>query len=140
MFNLDLPKFLKEYCRLCWTYFLIQRLFFKDFIYLFMRDTQRGRQRHRQREKQTPCRKPDVGFDPRTPRSCPEPKADAQPLSQPGFPLIQKFVLPTTFLPSACLFLFPRLSLPLLTQSSLPTAFQDDWMLQRAWSQNFLPA
>ena len=105
-----------------------------------MRDTQRGSQRHRQREKQTPCRKPDVGFDPRTPRSCPETKADAQPLSHPSFPLIQKFFLPTTFLPSVCLFLFPRLSLPLLTYSSLPTAFQDDWMLQRAWSQNFLPA
>ena len=29
--------------------------FFKDFIYLFMRDTQRERQRHRQREKQAPC-------------------------------------------------------------------------------------
>ena len=27
---------------------------FKDFIYLFMRDTER--QRHRQREKQAPCR------------------------------------------------------------------------------------
>ena len=28
---------------------------FNDFIYLFMRDTQRERQRHRQREKQAPC-------------------------------------------------------------------------------------
>ena len=25
-----------------------------------------------------------MGLDPRTPRSCPEPKADAQPLSHPG--------------------------------------------------------
>ena len=33
--------------------------FLNDFIYLFMRDTER--QRHRQREKQAPCREPDVG-------------------------------------------------------------------------------
>ena len=37
-------------------------LFFKDFIYLFMRD--RERQRYRQREKQASCREPDVGLDP----------------------------------------------------------------------------
>ena len=39
-------------------------------IYLFMRHTdrerERERQRHRQREKETPCRDPDVGFDPRS--------------------------------------------------------------------------
>ena len=51
-----------------------------------MRDTQRDR--HRQREKQAPCRDPDVGLDPRTPGSLPEPKADAQPLSHPGVPCI----------------------------------------------------
>ena len=58
--------------------------FFQDFVYLFMRDTEKERQRHRQREKQAPCRKPDMGLDPGTPGSCPEPKADAQPLSHPG--------------------------------------------------------
>ena len=58
---------------------------FKDFIYLFIRDTKR--QRHRQREKQAPCRKLDVELDLRIPGSCPEPKADAQPLSHPGVPL-----------------------------------------------------
>ena len=42
------------------------------------------RQRHRQREKQAPCRQPDVGLNPGTVGSCPEPKADAQPLSHPG--------------------------------------------------------
>ena len=47
------------------------------FIYLFIHE----RQRHRQREKQ-----PDVGLDPRTPASHPEPKADAQPLSHPRVP------------------------------------------------------
>ena len=41
--------------------------FFKDFIYLFMRDTER----ERQREKQAPCREPDLGLDPRTPGSHP---------------------------------------------------------------------
>ena len=48
-----------------------------------MRDTESKRegQRHRQREKQAPCREPNVGLDPGTPGSCPEPKADAQPLS-----------------------------------------------------------
>ena len=62
-------------------------LFFKDFIYLSMRDTEGERQRQRQREKQVPCEKPDAGLDPRTVGSCPEPKADAQPLSHPGIPL-----------------------------------------------------
>ena len=69
-------------------YFLL--LFFKEFIYLFMRDIQkeRERQRHRQREKQAPCREPNVGLNPRTLGWCPEPKVDAQPLSHPGvFPL-----------------------------------------------------
>ena len=47
----------------------------------------RERQKHKQREeKQAPCRKPDVGLDPGTPGSHPEPKADAQPLSHPGVP------------------------------------------------------
>ena len=45
--------------------------FFKDFIYLFMRDTERERQRHKRREKQAPCREPDVGLDPRSPGSRP---------------------------------------------------------------------
>ena len=49
-----------------------------------MRDTQREAETDRQREKQAPCREPDVGLDPRTPGSQPEPKADAQPLSHPG--------------------------------------------------------
>lgn len=43
-----------------------------------MRNTER--QRQRQREMQAPCKEPNPG----TPGSCPEPKADAQPLSHPG--------------------------------------------------------
>ena len=41
------------------------------------RERERERQRHRQREKQGPCREPNVGLDPWTPGSHPEPKADA---------------------------------------------------------------
>ena len=52
-----------------------------------MRNTEM--QRHRQKEKQAPCRKPDVGLNPRTPGSCPEAKADTQPLSHPGAPQVQ---------------------------------------------------
>ena len=69
-----------------------------------MRDPERDGQRHRQREKQAPCRVPDVGLDPGTPGSCPEPKADAQSLSHPGIPknILFKFSLPTYSLtPSA---------------------------------------
>ena len=35
------------------------------------------RQRPRQREKQAPCKESNMGLDPRTPGSRPEPKADA---------------------------------------------------------------
>ena len=56
--------------------------FFKDFVYLFMRE----RQRHRQREKQVPCKEPSTGLDPGTPGSRPEPKTDAQPLSHSDVP------------------------------------------------------
>ena len=49
--------------------------FFKDFIYLFMRHTQRERHRDRQRVKQVPCREPDVGLNPGTPGSHPGLKA-----------------------------------------------------------------
>ena len=56
-------------------------LYFKDLIYLFMKDTQR--QRHRQREKQALCREPDVGLNPRTPGSHFEPKADRRSTAEP---------------------------------------------------------
>ena len=47
----------------------------------------RQRQRRRQREKQAPCREPDVGLDPGTLGSRPEPKADTQLLSHPQAPV-----------------------------------------------------
>ena len=51
-----------------------------------MKDTEK--QRHRQREKQAPCQEPDARVGPRTPGSRPEPKADVQPLSHAGVPII----------------------------------------------------
>ena len=51
-----------------------------------MRERERERQRHRQKEKQAPCRKPNVGLNPGLRGSCPEPKADIQPLSHSGVP------------------------------------------------------
>ena len=49
-------------------------------------ERERERQRHRRREKQASCQEPDMGLDPRTPGSCPGPKAGAKPLSHPGIP------------------------------------------------------
>ena len=68
-------------------------IFFKGFTYLFMKGTERERQRHRQRLKQAPCGEPDAGLNPRTPGSCPELKADAQPLSHPGAPILQFYFM-----------------------------------------------
>ena len=66
-------------------------LFFKDFIYLFMRN--REGQRHKQREKQAPCREPNVALDPRTPESRPEPKADGSTTEPPSCPCSFIFLL-----------------------------------------------
>ena len=62
--------------------FATRRIFFK-ILFIYSWETER----ERQRKKQAPHREPDVGLDPRTPGSCPEPKADIQPLSPPGVPL-----------------------------------------------------
>ena len=76
-----------------------------------MRDIERKRVRDKQREKQALCcfnsdndaererergrdirqRDPDVGLDPESPASCPEPKADAQLLSHQGIPKLGNF-------------------------------------------------
>ena len=45
----------------------------------------------RRREKQAPCREPNAELDPRTPGSCPGPKAGAKLLSHPGIPEKRKF-------------------------------------------------
>ena len=67
--------------------YIVILLFFKDFIYLFMRDTEKEMHRHRQREKQPPHRAANVGLDPGSPGSCPGPKAGTKPLSHPGIPV-----------------------------------------------------
>ena len=59
----------------------------KDFIYLFMRDTQTEAETQAEGEAASPG-ETDVGLDPGTLGSCPEPKADAQPLSPPGVPKV----------------------------------------------------
>ena len=57
-----------------------------------MRDTEREAET-KQREKQAACEEPDVGLNPRTPGSGPEPKADTQPLSHPRVPLFSDFIV-----------------------------------------------
>ena len=64
------------------SFFLI---FKKYFIYLFMRDTERGRDTGRGRNR-LPVGKPGTGLHPRIPGSQPEPKTDSQPLSHPRGP------------------------------------------------------
>ena len=61
--------------------------FFKDFIYLFMRDTEREAETQAEGEAGSMHREPDVGFDPETPGSRPGPKAGAKPLRHPGIPI-----------------------------------------------------
>ena len=77
-------------------------LFFKDFIFLFMRDTERERQRHRQKKKQVPCREPDEGLSPSAQGSQPEPKEDAQPLSHPGVLVPSISIWATTIAIASC--------------------------------------
>ena len=64
---------------------------FKDFIYLFMinREIERGRDTGRGRSRLHAGT--DVGLDPTTPGSCPEPKAEVQPLSHPAIPIVKEF-------------------------------------------------
>ena len=72
----------KGVTRFCWA------IFFKDCIYLFLRDPERDKERPRQREKQAPCGGPDVGLYPGTPGSHPGLRAATQGLSPPGAPLL----------------------------------------------------
>ena len=60
---------------------------FFNFIYLFMRNTQRKAETKAEGEAEGSYREPNVGLNPRTLGSQLEPKADAQPLSHPGAPL-----------------------------------------------------
>ena len=66
--------------------------FFKDLIYLFMRNREREREAETQAEGEAGSmhREPDVGFDPGSPGSRPGPKAGAKPLRHPGIPINKK--------------------------------------------------
>ena len=56
-----------------------------------MRDTERKRQKHSRGRSRLPHRQPNMGLDPRTLGSHPEPKAGTQPLSHPGVPNFVNF-------------------------------------------------
>ena len=63
----------------------------KDFIYLFMRDTEREREREAETQVEGEpgsMQGADMGLDPRSLGSRPELKADAKLLSHPGIPPI----------------------------------------------------
>ena len=68
--------------------------FLRFYLFIYEREgeRERERERQRQREKQAPCKEPDVGLDPGSPGSRPEPKADTQPLSHPGAPHMSIYV------------------------------------------------
>ena len=67
-------------------FFFFNLFFFNFHPFIHERHRERERQRHRQREREGLCEEPDVGLDPRTLGSHPEPKSDAQPLSHPSVP------------------------------------------------------
>ena len=62
--------------------------------YLFMKDAQREREREEQKQAEGEAgsmQGVQLGLDPETLGSCPEPKADAQPLSHPAVPELFRF-------------------------------------------------
>ena len=81
---------------------LLISFFKKNILFIYSWETERKRdrqrQRHRQREKQAPCREPDMGLNPRSPGSCPGPKAGAKPLRHPGIPFLFFFFKDFIFL------------------------------------------
>ena len=73
----------------------VSSVFFFFKIYLFMIVTHTQREREREREAETQAegeagfmhREPGVRFDPRSPGSCPGPRAGAKPQRHPGIPV-----------------------------------------------------
>ena len=57
-----------------------------------MRDTQREAETQAEGEAGSMHWEPDVGFDPRSPGSCPGPKAGAKPLHHPGIPIQEDYL------------------------------------------------
>ena len=60
---------------------------FIKILFIYSLETQRKAETQVEEEAGS-CGEPDVGLDPRTPGSCPEPKTDAQSLSHPGVPCV----------------------------------------------------
>ena len=52
-------------------------LFLRFYLFIYERHRKREAETNRHGEKQAPCREPNVGLNPQTQGSCPEPKADA---------------------------------------------------------------
>ena len=72
---------------MCGFLFLfIKIIHIKNILFIHERHRERGRDTGRGGCRQLSCREPNVGLDPRTLGSCPEPKADTQPLSDAGAP------------------------------------------------------
>ena len=111
--------------------FLLLLLFLKI---LFIHERHRERQRHRQREKRGPHKEPNVGLDPGTPGSCPEPKADAQPLSHPGIPLLG---LNPTLLLSGLGRVIPTAPVSSLVPWGNSSISSREWL---CWSTKLMPA
>ena len=60
--------------------------------FLFIHERPIEKQRHRQRENQAPCGEPNAELDLRTLGSCPELRADTQPLSHQGAPIFKALI------------------------------------------------
>ena len=65
--------------------------FFLIFIYDSHREREREAETQAEGEAGSMNRKPDVGFDPGSPGSRPQPKAGTKPLRHPGIPKIIVF-------------------------------------------------
>ena len=85
----------EETCVLLTERFCCALFIFLKILFIYPWEMHRERQRHRQREKQAPCGEPDVGLDPRTPRSPLEPKALSHRATQAS-PIFYTFKLGRT--------------------------------------------
>ena len=113
-------------------------LFFFKILFIYSWETQweREGQRHRQKEKQAPCGEPNAGLDPTTPRSRPEPKAGAQPLSHPG---AQNMCLNDhpLFIKTLDFKSVKNICLQTIEQQGKGLAFPDQWQWQEARAKNW---
>ena len=94
--NTHLKRYLRFLCKLLIINNICEEsTYFLRRFYLFTHERHTERQRHRQRErdKQDPLREPDVGLDPSTPGSRPEPKAELNHAGIPKRALIKQITL-----------------------------------------------